>query len=142
MILQELTKYYHRLKNDPKADITQPGFSKENISFRIKLTIDGKLSDLENPIEDLRTQKGKNLVPFKITVPKFDGKRTSGIKPYFLWDKSDYIIGIKKVNEGEVPTPKHHQAFIDLIDKVTNDTHQTHPAIDSIRTFCTNRNNI
>jgi hypothetical protein len=34
-----------------------------------------------------------NVVPVKIEVPKFDGKRTSGIKPYFLWDKSDYTVG-------------------------------------------------
>ena len=142
MILQELTKYYFRLNDNPEADINEAGFSKENISFRIKITLDGQFTDPENPIEDLRTQKGKNFIPFKITVPKFDGKRTNGIKPYFLWDKTDYLIGIKKVNENEILTPKHHDAFIDLIDKVTNSVEQTHPAINSIKKFCTDKNNI
>jgi len=40
MILQELTTFYKRLLENPEIDICEPGFSKENISF--KIVIDNK----------------------------------------------------------------------------------------------------
>ncbi|HHJ53398.1 MAG TPA: type I-C CRISPR-associated protein Cas8c/Csd1, partial [Caldithrix abyssi] len=112
MILQELTRFYNRLLDNPQVDICEPGFSKENISFKIVLTENGEIFDKDRTIQDLRVTDGKNLRPVKITVPKFDGKRASGIKPYFLWDKTDYIIGMRKnTNTGqEERMPKHNKA--------------------------------
>ncbi len=139
MILQELTALYKRQRGNPEIDICEPGFSKENISFKIVIDKDGKFKFLE----DLRVRNGKNIVPVKITVPKFDGKRANGIKPYFLWDKSDYTVGYaikenKVTKELEVlKTPKHHEAFNKLLDEVTNSVGIHVNAIDAVKYFCT-----
>lgn len=138
MILQELHHLYKRLAQNPEIDIAEPGFSKENISFKITLTQSGELFDPENPITDLRDEE---LRPQKITVPKFEGKRTSGIKAYFLWDKTDYVLGLKRdmsVKEKvvEIETPKHHKEFLSLIDDVVKSTGLDHPAVKALQRFC------
>ncbi|HGY55360.1 MAG TPA: type I-C CRISPR-associated protein Cas8c/Csd1 [Caldithrix abyssi] len=144
MILQELTRFYNRLLDNPQVDICEPGFSKENISFKIVLTENGELFDKDRPIQDLRVTDGRNVRPVKITVPKFDGKRANGIKPYFLWDKTDYIIGMRKnTNTGqEERMPKHNKAFIELIDTITSTTQKNHSAIQAVKTFCLKSSNI
>ncbi|GAK53084.1 CRISPR-associated protein, Csd1 family [Candidatus Moduliflexus flocculans] len=138
MILQELTTLYQRLQNNPDLDICEPGFSKENISFKIVIDRDGNFKSLE----DLRTTEGKNVRPVKILVPKFDGKRTVGIKSYFLWDKSDYTIGWKKDEKAKefsaVEMPKTHGAFIELLDEIAAETGLHHPAVAAIKNFSTN----
>jgi len=147
MILQELNRLYDRLSNEPEIDISEPGFSKENISFKIIITPQGTLQDRQNAITDLRIAEGKNVRPVRITVPKFDGKRTSGVKPYFLWDKTDYIIGLKNISTdsssvAEQQTPQHHGEFIRLIDTVTKAYGKSHAAIEAIKIFCLDNSNI
>ena len=147
MILQELSRLYDRLLQDSNVEVCPPGFSMENISFKIVLTPEGELFDKEHPITDLRKQEGKKTLPVKIKVPKFDGKRSNGIKPYFLWDKTDYIIGIKrdpaiKDEIVEQYTPDKHDAFIKLIDAVVLATGFSHPAIEAVKKFCQNPENI
>ncbi len=136
MILQELTKLYERLLDNPDIDVCEPGFSKENISFKIVIDQEGRLKYLE----DLRVLEGKNVRPAKVMVPKFDGKRTVGIKSYFLWDKSDYTIGRKKDEKSDVfsvlEMPEHHAAFLQLIDNVIRATGLEHPAVSAIQEFC------
>ena len=138
MILQELTTLYQRLQNNPDLDICEPGFSKENISFKIVIDRDGNFKALE----DLRTTEGKNVRPVKIPVPKFDGKRAGGIKAYFLWDKSDYTIGWKKDEKASEFSPlkmsKTHEAFLELIDKIVAATGLHHPAVTAIKRFSSN----
>ena len=96
MILQELCRFYERLLKDPDIDICEPGFSPENISFRIVISKSGEFINLE----DLREPDEKNVLrPRIIDVPKFDGKRTSGIKPNFLWDNSKYTVGVGKTKD-------------------------------------------
>ena len=142
MILQELTMLYQRLQNNPELDVCEPGFSKENISFKIVIDRDGNFKSLE----DLRTTEGKNVRPVKIPVPKFDGKRTVGIKSYFLWDKSDYTIGYKKDDKAKefsvVEMLKTHEAFLELIDSVAAATGLNHPAVSAIKRFSVNENAI
>jgi hypothetical protein len=55
MILQELTTFYEKLLNNPDIEISEPGFSKENISFKIVIDKEGKFKTLE----DLRVTSGK-----------------------------------------------------------------------------------
>ncbi len=143
MILQELNLYYKKLLDNPDIIISKPGFSKENISFKININQDGSLFDIHNPMEDLRKIQNNKAIPVKINVPKFDGKRASGIKPYFLWDKTDYIIGIKKDKyENIVETPEHHKRFLSLIDDIKRETKRSHPAIDAVYRFCSSKDNI
>lgn len=136
MILQELTKLYDRLLDNDDLEICEPGFSRENISFKIVLDQHGHFKGLE----DLREPDGSNLRPVKIEVPKFDGKRAGGIKPYFLWDKSDYTIGRKKDEKAEMfsvlDMPKHHNKFLELIEKVEKETGLAHPAVSAVKAFC------
>jgi CRISPR-associated protein Csd1 len=138
MILQELTNFYQKLLNNPDIEISEPGFSRENISFKIVINKEGKFKTLE----DLRVMNGSNAVPVKIEVPKFDGKRTSGIKPYFLWDKSDYTVGYtlkenKNSKEPEVkPTPKHQAAFIELMHNIVNTVNLKSDELIAVKQFC------
>ncbi len=144
MILQELTTFYKRLLDNPDIDICEPGFSMENISFKIVIDRDGRYKSLE----DLRVMSGKKVVPVKIMVPKFDGKRTSGIKPYFLWDKSDYVVGYaskenKNTEEFEiVKTPEHHKKFLELIDSISKKTGIESEPVTAVKAFCSSENDI
>ncbi len=144
MILQELTRFYKRLLDNPEIDVCGPGFSKENISFKIVIDKKGRFKSLE----DLRDRNGKKTIPKKITVPKFDGKRTSGIKPYFLWDKSDYTVGYtvkenKTTKEMEVLSmPKHHKMFIELINRVVTAVDLHEDAVNAIKYFCSSDSEI
>ncbi len=90
MILQALSDYYKRLENDNRIDIPLFGFSRENIHFC--LVIDKK-GPLVQPVP-LMEQKQKKEVAKKIIVPKPVEERTSGIKPYFMWDNSGYVLGV------------------------------------------------
>jgi CRISPR-associated protein Csd1 len=156
MILQELTHLYGRLAANPEIDICPPGFSRENISFKIVIKENGELFDPDNPITDLRSKEGKNLIPKKIMVPKFDGKRANGVKPYFLWDKSDYIIGVKRDLKAEMERDKiidksdpnyqfeivevakeqHKEGFLKLIDTISGNENQNNSLL-AVKKFCT-----
>lgn len=139
MILQELSRHYNRLLENPDVDICEPGFSPEKISFRIVISKEGDFINLE----DLREPDDKkNLIPSTINVPKFDGKRASGIKPYFLWDKSHYTIGIKLEDNIEKETPEHQKAFIALIDEIIGENLDNFPIVKAVRQFCLNRKNL
>ncbi len=139
MILQELSKYYQRLLEDPKINICEPGFSPEKISFRIVISKNGTFLNLE----DLRELDEKNNPrPTIMDVPKFDGKRANGIKPYFLWDKSHYTIGIKSEASAEDETPEHNSAFISLIDEIMGESLDDFPSVVAIRTFSSNQDNL
>lgn len=141
MILQELSRYYIKLLKDPGIEICEPGFSPENINFRIVISENGEFLNLE----DLRElDERKNLRPRIIEVPKFDGKRASGIKPYFLWDKSQYTLGIGKDNdsENEVSKPEHKKAFIQLIDNIVGDSIGDYPSVQAVKRFCSNPDNL
>lgn len=77
-----------------------------------------------------------------MNVPKFDGKRARGIKPYFLWDKSHYTVGIKSENSIEEETLEHKNAFILLIDEIMGDSLSDYSSIVAIRKFSSNKDNI
>lgn len=89
MILQALNSYYQRL-SDAGQNIPPFGFSQEKIHFEFVLTPGGKLlrvGNLQTPSE-----KGKQLEPKNLHVPK-DKDRTSGVHPFFSWDKTAYVLG-------------------------------------------------
>jgi len=147
MILQELTKLYRKLLENPDVDICEPGYSKENISFKIIINPNGQLIDNKNPIMDLRETDGKIVRPVKVRVPKFDGKRTSKPMPYFLWDKTDYIIGVARDANNDDPskfiaTPERNVLFVELIDTIAEATAMRPPSAMAIRKFCASTNNI
>lgn len=94
MILSALTRYYHRLAGqedrltgDPK--VPSYGFSEEKIGWVLVLDSDG---NLVNIIPNLTADKKPQ--PKLMSVPRPE-KRTSGIKPNFLWDKTAYVLGVE-----------------------------------------------
>jgi len=95
MILTALNQYYDRLADQPDLDtgklkVPEFGFSDEKIGYVLVLTADGQL------VEAISHQdtSGKKPQPKQISVPRPE-KRTSGIQPNFLWDKSAYVLGVQ-----------------------------------------------
>lgn len=101
-ILQALDSYYHRLDG-----VAEPGQSPEKFGWCIVLRRDGAVVDVEN----LHDQSGKKPRPRTYMVPAAV-KRTVGIAPNFLWDKSAYVLG-RTAGEGK-RTAQEHAAFVSL----------------------------
>jgi CRISPR-associated protein Csd1 len=118
MILQRLNELYGRLLENPDSVTGQPrvppyGFTDENISYCLVLSKAGELVD----IQDVRDTSEKKPKARRLSVPQ-PAKRTSGVKPNFLWDKTAYMLGIEgnkdKTTAKEMPwvlAEKTHAAF-------------------------------
>ena len=103
MILQALSDYYHRLSQQQDSDVSEPGYSPERISYEILLDEDGNVVQVNN----ISDTSGKKPKPRVLQVPQAE-KRTAGIKPNFLWDKTSYVLGVGlKSNRAD----KEHEAF-------------------------------
>jgi len=94
MILSALNSYYERLLSSKVEEISPFGYSREKISYAILLAADGTLVD----VDDIRDNSGKKPVPRSINVPQPE-KRTVGIKPNFLWDKTSYVLGVSATSK-------------------------------------------
>lgn len=101
-ILQALDSYYHRLEG-----VAEPGRSPEKFGFCIVLGSDGSVVD----VEDKHDLSGKKPRPQLYMVPAAV-KRTVGIAPNILWDKSAYVLG-RTAGEGK-RTAQEHAAFVAL----------------------------
>ncbi len=127
MILQALRNYYRRLTEDQNVDIPLEGTSRENISFSLVLGKNGSLVD----VEDLRIQKGKKKQPRKLTVPA-PVKRSSGVKPNFLWDNTAYVLGMDNKGKPE-RIERCHKAFVEQTIKFCSDSDD--PGIQAVIHF-------
>lgn len=101
-ILQALDRYYHRLDG-----VAGPGWSPEKFGWCIVLDRDGSVVD----VEDKRDLSGKKPQVKTYIVPA-SVKRTVGIAPNFLWDKSAYVLG-RTAGEGK-RAAQEHAAFVAL----------------------------
>jgi CRISPR-associated protein Csd1 len=101
-VLQALDRYYGRMAARGEAEA--PGYSREKIGFAIVLSAEGE------PLQtlDLREVAGRRMVPRLIEVPAAV-KRTAGILPNLLWDKTSYVLG-RTAGEGR-RTAEEHTAF-------------------------------
>lgn len=97
-VLSSLVRAYDRLPDAPPY-----GFSTEKIGFCVLLNRDGTVAS----VEDLR-DTDKKRSPRMLLVPQAV-KRTAGISPNFLWDKSAYVLGVT-AGEGK-RTADEHAAF-------------------------------
>lgn len=98
-ILAALNKAYGRMQ-----DAAPFGYSQEKIGFLISLNDDGLVAS----VTDLRTGEGKKKAAPLMPVPR-PGKRTAGIAPNFLWDKTSYVLGVT-AGEGK-RVLEEHKAF-------------------------------
>lgn len=101
-ILQALERYYDRM--EARGEAEESGFSREKIGFAIVLSTEGE----PVAVTDLRAVEGRKLVPQLLEVPAAV-KRTAGIAPNRLWDKSSYVLG-RTAGEGK-RTVEEHAAF-------------------------------
>ena len=100
--LASLVRAYERMGNNAAPF----GYSTEKIGFLISLNADGSVAG--KPI-DLREGDGKKKTPKPMLVPQ-PTKRTSGVAPNFLWDKTSYVLGVT-AGEGK-RTAEEHAAFV------------------------------
>lgn len=87
MILQALYRYYQVLSEREGDSMPREEYSSADVSFEIHLDDRGHVVAIIPYVNE----KGK-IARKKHNVPKQD-KRTSGIKPYFLCDKAEYLFG-------------------------------------------------
>lgn len=94
-LLAALARAYDRLPEAPPY-----GFSTEKIGFCVVLNPDGTVAE----VIDLR-DTDKKRSPKLLLVPQAV-KRTAGIAPNFLWDKSAYVLGVT-ATEGKRTAEEH-----------------------------------
>lgn len=104
-VLQALERYYHRL--DERGEVSAPGWSPEKFGWCVLLDRDGVPVD----VQDLHDLSGKKPKVKQYAVPAAV-KRTVGIAPNLLWDKTAYVLG-RTAGEGK-RTAQEHVAFVDL----------------------------
>lgn len=102
--LASLVRAYERLLEREEAPPF--GYSLEKIGFEIALTADGSPAGVPT---DRREGDGRKKTPRLMSVPQ-PAKRTSGVAPNFLWDKTSYALGITAA-EGK-RTAQEHAAFV------------------------------
>lgn len=97
-LLAALVRAYDRLPDAPPF-----GYSSEKIGFCVALNLDGSVDE----VIDLRGTDKKRS-PRMVMVPQAK-KRTVGIDPNVLWDKTAYVLGVT-AGEGK-RTADEHAAF-------------------------------
>ena len=113
MILASLARYYRRLaaETDEMGNPKVPpyGFSEEKIGWILVLDKEGRLKTV---VPNLTADKKPQ--PKLMSVPRPE-KRTSGIKPNFLWDKTAYALGVEanknKAEAKEKPFTSSEKTF-------------------------------
>jgi CRISPR-associated protein Csd1 len=102
--LAALARAYDRMA--ARHEVPAFGYSTEKIGFAVVLNADGSIAS--EPI-DLRDHEGKKRIARQLAVPQ-PVKRTSGIAPNFLWDKTAYVLGVT-AGDGK-RTAAEHAAFV------------------------------
>jgi CRISPR-associated protein Csd1 len=120
MILQALSQYYERLKDDSKSDIPLFGFGKQKIHFALVLNGEGKLVQ----VRDIRETPKNKPIPVSLTVPQIGKKRSVDIEPNFMWDNTAYVLG-KDAKGKEARTLKCFEAFKKLHHDLCEGTKDT-----------------
>ncbi|MDF1741364.1 MAG: type I-C CRISPR-associated protein Cas8c/Csd1 [Verrucomicrobiales bacterium] len=149
MILQSLYELYeNRLKDDASYLVPRPGFSVQNITFRILLNPDGSLRDIQDAratvAEATKTGKTKSRqVPKQMLVPGESKPPGQGINPCSFWDNSAYLLGYKKPDKSAAKAEKDavraletfeatREHYIELSRQISN------PVVDVICQFYEN----
>jgi len=112
MILQALCDYYDALLERGDGSVPPAGYSDEKIAYVIVLGEDGSLVDVQDHLD----LTGKKPVPRRMFVPAASLRTGTIPKPFFLWDKSSYVLGVTKSDDGQpvaqaIESPLQHAAF-------------------------------
>lgn len=106
MILQSLHSLYDRLRNDQAYQIAPPGYSLQKITFKIVISPQGKLIDIQDariPIKGVL--RARTVLVLGSTKPS-----GSGLNPRFLWDNSTYLLGYQADDDDPDRTFKSFEA--------------------------------
>ena len=125
MILQALVQYYQRLLEHGDSGVSPYGYSQENISYVVHLSKEGE----PVAVQPLFDTAGKKPIPKRMRVPQPE-KRSSGISPNFLWDKTSYVLGVSANSNRCV---KEHAAFKHFHLQALKD--DTDPGLRALRLF-------
>lgn len=106
MILQALHRHYQHLLEQDTEGVAALGYSQEKISYAIVLDPAGTVV----AVDDIRDISGKKPRPRLLEVPQ-PVKRTAGIKPNVLWDKTSYVLGVSAASKRAA---QEHAAFVAL----------------------------
>ncbi len=129
MIVSTLVRRYDRLVSRRAAP--EFGYSREKVSYAIILSAPGEAVD----VQSLLDTSGKQPRPRILEVPRYLQMRTSGVRPYFLWDKTDYVLGIQreKPDGSSVQSKRHFEAFRELHRSLIKDS--ADPGLQALRAF-------
>ncbi len=134
MILQALVEYYEDLERAGK--ISAPGWGPAKISYVLYLSADGQLEQVAGI--KVPSENGKKLVPNIINMPMAVQRSSSKIAPNFLWDNSEYILGITAENDKAERALQRWEAcaklHLQLLEKVDS------PAAQALKAFFTTWN--
>lgn len=89
MIIKVLADYYSALQE--KGLLPSEEWAVEKVSGAICINHEGQIESIMSVMIEDPNKEGK-MLPQMLSVP-FWAKRTSGPKPYFLCDKSSYLLG-------------------------------------------------
>ncbi|WP_438395044.1 type I-C CRISPR-associated protein Cas8c/Csd1 [Caballeronia sp. DA-9] len=119
MIIKSLAEYYERLAAQGKVPAF--GLTQEKIGYSILLDHDGKVRDIVN-LSDPAEKKSKWLM---LTVPASFKRSGTAPPPFFLWDKSAFVLGVEQKKDSDVPSvnARSHGAFKALhLERLANAT--------------------
>jgi CRISPR-associated protein Csd1 len=111
MILQSLVNYYEILIANDDSKIARHGYSVKGINFALELSYRGELLEIHPQTDGANPNKVRQII-----VPEQPRRSGNSPVPYFLCDKSAYVLGItgKDDEESEVAqkfTRKCFEAF-------------------------------
>lgn len=140
MILNALNDLYSRLVEDPDYEVANPGYSPQNISFRVVLKPDGKLF----AIQDARISDDKGKLRADKQLVLGEAKPSgAGINPGFLWDNTSYMLGYKKPDKDESKAAKEATRAVDSFAAFRDahlalETEINHPHFSAVCRFLEN----
>jgi CRISPR-associated protein Csd1 len=116
MILQSLAQLFDRIQAEDgnPYGVPIPGYSVQNITFRIILNPDGSLVDIQDAREPKPqiTKSGQTkvqMVPSQTLLPDLGG-RSRNTKANFLYDKLSYLTGYDKDPDRSALAKEHFDA--------------------------------
>lgn len=109
MIFQELYQLYDRLRLDSDYGVPPLGKSLQKITFKVLIRADGSLLD----IVDVRDHSRKSPRPLQLKVLGGAKPSGSGLNPSFLWDNTQYMLGVKEEDPAPERTRAAFEAFRD-----------------------------
>lgn len=107
MIFSALAQHYDRQAK--RGKLPAFGLTQEKISFALLLAKDGTLVD----VDDIREHTGKKRKWKLLTVPASFKRSGTAPPPFFLWDKTAFVLGVEQPAGSDAPVlnAKSHAAF-------------------------------